>query len=180
MEAAQSIANLVESVLTSIAIVVAGVWGYFLFWRHRRMSLRADLELELTHAPFRDGRRLLHVALGIVNKGVVLLQVRYAEIRVRQVRPIPANLVPDSGSDVDPIPAGATELPWPQIVGREWTSEQACVELEPDESDFLHADFVIRDDVSVIQLYAFVQNPRKAERSIGWTKTMLYAFDPPE
>ncbi len=180
MEAAQSIANLVESVFTSIAIVIAGVWGYFLFRRHRRTSLRADLELELTHARIRDGKRLLHVALGIVNKGGVLLQVRYAEIRVRQVRPIPPDLVPESEGDVDPIPLGATELPWPQIVGREWTSEQGVVELEPEESDCLHADFVIRDDFSVIELYAFVQNPNKAERSIGWTKTMLHAFDPPE
>ena len=31
VEAAQSLADLIESLLTSIAIVIAGLWGWFLF-----------------------------------------------------------------------------------------------------------------------------------------------------
>lgn len=177
MDTAQSFADLIESILTSAAIVIAGVWGYFLFRRHRRASFRADLDLQLTHVLFPDGRRLLHLALGILNKGAVLLRVGYAEIRVRQVLPVPADLVPKSEDDVDPVPKGETELSWPAIVVREWNLERGAVEIEPGESDSLHADCVIKDDVSVIQLYAFVQNPRKAQRSMGWTTTTLHTFD---
>ena len=173
MEAAQSILSLVQSALTSVAIVVGGVWGYFLFWRRRQTYPRATLDFHLTTALLPRGKRLLHVGLQILNQSDVLLPLRYAELRVRQVVPIPNDLEALLRKDVDPIPPGSTELPWPAIVGREWHPESGALELEPGESDSLHADFVIEDSVQVVELYAFVQNPRKQRTGLGWTKTVL-------
>lgn len=176
METLQAIADLIESALTSMGICVGGVWGYFLFRRYRKTSLRAELDLELTNALIPRSKRLLHVALRIINRGNVLLRVCYAEVRVRQVVPIPKDLLTRLEENIDPIPVGATELAWPKIVGREWDSNIGAVEIEPGESDLLHADFVIEDDISVIELYAFVRNPHKAQQDIGWTKTRLHTF----
>jgi hypothetical protein len=176
VEAAQSILSLVQSALTSLAIVVGGVWGYFLFWRRRQSYPRATLDFHWTTALLPGGKRLLHVGLQILNQSDVLLPLRYAELRVRQVVPIPNDLGTLLKKDLDPIPEGSTELPWPAIVGREWRQKPGAFELEPGESDSLHADFVVEDSVQVVELYAFVENPRKQRSGLGWTKTVLHTF----
>ena len=176
MEFAQDLFGLVETVLTSVAIVTAGLWAYFLFWRRRQSAPRASLTLDLTTALLPGSKRLVHVGLGVLNQGQVLLSLKYAEMRVRQVVPFPEDLVDGLERGVDPIPAGSTEMPWPMIVGREWKAPSCVLELEPGESDSLHADFVLEEDVEVVELYAFVCNPRKKGTSIGWTKTELHTF----
>ena len=172
METTQSILSLIESALTSIAIIVAGVWGYYLFWRRRSTYPRAALELQVTTARLPRDKRLLHVGLRIENQSDVLLRVRSAEVRVRQVVPIPVTLQAKLQKDVDPIPTNSTEYPWPAIVSREWRPE-GSLELEPGEWDMLHSDFVIEDSIGVVELYAFVENTRKTRAGLGWTRTVL-------
>ena len=176
MEFAAGILDLVESALTSIAIVVAGVWGYYLFWKKRIDYPRVALAMDVTSAELPRSKRLVHVALRVSNDSDVLLELEHAEVRLRQVVPTPAEFDATLGPNIDPIPAGSAEFPWPAIVQREWSFEPP-LELEPGESDSLHADLVIENTVRVAELYGFVNNPRKTRSGLGWTITLLHTFN---
>ena len=63
------------------------------------------------------------------------------------------------------------------IAAREWSWGEEDFEVEPGESDALHADFIIPSDVKTVQLYAFVKNPRKNKEGLGWTTAELTSFD---
>ncbi len=51
------------------------------------------------------------------------------------------------------------------------------MQLEPSESDRLHADFLIDSEVQVIQLYAHVHNPIESKPGYGWTRTELITLE---
>jgi hypothetical protein len=161
-------ADIASNVATVIAIVVGGVWTYVLFVRQRLKYPRAELGITAQHATIASDKRLLHVALRIANTGHVLLRPRYAELRVRQVLPLDHDIGLRLRPNWDPVLPGQHELEWPLIVDRHW---HEAFEIEPGESDTLHADFVIDCDIAQVQLYAFVGNPTGKRRNFGWPST---------
>ena len=113
----------------------------------------------------------------VLNSSRILLAPKYAELRLRQVVPVPKELTARLDPGIDPVEAGRTELTWPMIAGREWNWDKGGFEVEPGEADALEADFVISSNVATIQLYAFLRNPKKEGKELGWTTTALYSFD---
>jgi hypothetical protein len=172
LQTVRDASEVLEALLTSAAIVVGGVWTYALFVRQRLRFPRADLELASQSYPMPARKQLVHVALRITNTGSVLLRPDYAELRLRQVLPVPEELS-ELPSDVDPVPAGRAELEWPMLVGREWQWGDGELEIEPGETDTLHADFVVEAEVRVMQLYAYVRNPSKRKQGLGWSITRM-------
>ena len=176
MDTFEQIADLIRTILTSVAIITGGLWAAYRFRRHRQARPRAQLEFEHTSTFLSPEKRLLHVGLVVANTGNVLLKVKYAELRVRQVVPPPAEILDSLEPDFDPIPMGSKEFPWPMIVRREWSTPSWIMELEPSESDSLHADFVLESEVAVVELYAYVGNSSKSNPDIGWTRTAIVHF----
>lgn len=172
--------DVVSGVVTIAAILIGGVWTYYLFIRHRLRFPRANIEMQVHDAVINLGKlRAVHVTLRITNTGTTLLKPKYAELRLRQVAPVHIDLAeiikPDP--DTDPVEAGQTELPWPALATREWSKEKGVIEIEPNESEAIEADFVIPSDLNTIQLYAFLRNPKKAGDNVGWTATQLHTFN---
>jgi len=71
-----------------------------------------------------------------------------------------------------------TEIEWPMLYGREWKWEKGGFEIEPGESDSLHADYIIPDYVEVIEFYCYISNARKKRAKLGWTLTQIQKFYP--
>jgi hypothetical protein len=160
--------EIAADVATVCAIVVGGGWTYALFVRQRLRFPRAELEIVVDRAMLQADKRLLHAALKISNTGHVLLRPERAELRVRQVVPVAEEIAASFQTEIDPVPADRKEIEWPLLVQRQWSKE---FEVEPGESDTLHADFVIDGNVEVIQLYGFVSNPAQKRPGFGWGVT---------
>ena len=90
--------------------------------------------------------------------------------------PLPKELSDRLLPGIDPVGPGEAEITWPMIAGREWNWRKGDFEIEPGESDALHADFVIPSEVETVQLYGFVRNPKKKNEGVGWTVTTLHSF----
>lgn len=169
--------GLIQACAVSLGIAVGGVWTYRLFVRNRLAYPRAHLGLAIVHVPIRKGEaRLIHVTLSISNTGDVLLKSNGAELRLRQVVPIPDVISRCAEGSCDPVPAGQTEIEWPVLAARQWSWATDGFEIEPGESDCLHADFMIPGDISVVELYCFVSNYRKRRSQLGWTSTELHSL----
>jgi hypothetical protein len=100
--------------------------------------------------------------------------VHYAELRLRQVLPVQGALAGIGDASCAPVREGGAEIEWPQLDRKEWCVEKHPFELEPGESDPLHADFIVPANVSVVQFYFYVHNPKK--KDIGWACTKFYDF----
>ena len=168
----QKVSSALQALLTSAAIVVGGLWTYGLFIRQRLRFPRVELSLAIDCFDVPAKKRIVHAALHVRNSGSVLLPLNYAELRLRQVIPIPKE-IPQFERGNDPVLPEETELPWPALAQREWRKP---MELEPGECETLHADFVIETEILVVEFYAFVPNRVKPREKLGWSMTMMYNF----
>ena len=174
--AIKDIAQTISATATTVGIVVGGIWSYLLFVRERLRYPKATLQLQIDHAPVTAAQRLVHVGISIANIGSPAIKLEYAEVRLRQVVPLPDDLAKTVVPGVDPVPAGEAEISWPMIVGRVWKWRSGEFEIEPKEHDTFHADFIIERGIQTIEIYAFVRNEIKKGPKLGWAHTMIFSF----
>jgi hypothetical protein len=62
-----------------------------------------------------------------------------------------------------------TEGDWPLVKEVKFTA--GIEEIEPGESDTLHIDFIVGEDLKTVQVYSHVSNAGK--KTIGWNHTTL-------
>jgi hypothetical protein len=172
-----NVAQVIQAIAISLGIVVGGFWTYRLFICKRLAYPRANLELAVHEALLTEGGRLVHVVVSITNTGDVLLRSDHTELRLRQVVPLPSSLKDTIQIGYDPVPEDKTEIEWPLIASREWRWSKHGFEIEPGESDSLHADFVIQPDIHVGEFYCFISNSKKKRKYLGWALTKLHFFN---
>ena len=87
-----------QSVVTSIALVVGGLWAYQKFRYRREREPRAEFDLDVTFVGSQDGRVLIEVSAFVENKGSVRHPVSNFSITIRYLL------------DSDPIVDGAKKI----------------------------------------------------------------------
>src|SRR5260370_33812327 len=79
----KNIAAAVQSVTTSIALIVGGTWAYTKFRYRREKDPRAELEVDVNFVGPQDGRMLVEVSVYVENKGNVRHPIRNFTISIR-------------------------------------------------------------------------------------------------
>lgn len=168
----KDLAAIVESIATVAALIVGAVWSYLVFVRQRLGFPRLELSIapQVVAVP---GGRIIHAAAKLQNTGSVLVQADYAELRLRQIVPLPEKVRDSIDKNWDPVVAGKQEIEWPMLACREWN--QKC-EIEPGESETLDADFFVPGKVEVIEFYLYVPNQKK--KRLGWPLTVVHELQP--
>lgn len=189
----KNIAQASQGLFTSLAIIIGGIWTYFIFIKNRSNYPIINLNLLYVQFDIPDGKCLIHASVEIKNNGLVLLESQGAELRLRQVKPLPDSISESIKQDIDPVPEGDKEVEWPLISERRWKWEKKTskiepgesdtlhadlvsdehFEIEPGESDTLHADFVLDKHVEVIEFYFYLKNNAKSEKQLGWALTKM-------
>lgn len=168
--------DILSKVITSLGIIIGGIWTYRLFIKQRLGLPKVEINLGIDEVKLHNELKLIHAHLKLVNTGTVMLTSDRAELRLKQVYPIPDGLKPSFKKGFDPVLRGNTEIEWPMLAGRQWEWEKGEFEIEPGESDSLNADFVINADVEVAEFYFFIANANKKKQGIGWSLTRINHF----
>jgi hypothetical protein len=79
----ESLANIIEAIVTSIAILAAGGWAYYRFVHQREREPRAEFTVDLEFVGIQDNYWLVEVSAYVQNKGLVRHAVRDFRINVR-------------------------------------------------------------------------------------------------
>jgi len=169
--------SIVQEVTTSIAIIIGGIWTYLLFIRQRLGFPKVDIDISINDILLPEGARFIHAEITLKNTGSVVLISDYAELRLRQVVPVPDDLKTDLERGCDPVHEGKTEVEWPMISGREWKWSKGDFEIEPSENDYLHADYIIPITIKVVEFYFYISNAKKKYKGLGWALTKLHNFN---
>lgn len=162
----------------ALAVIVGGYWTLLASRKQRLHYPRLDVEIPPPFVFISEAHRFIHTEVRLINRGSIVFRSRRAELRLRQVLPIPEELK-DSitncvAQNFDPVSANSCELEWPLISVRRWDTPGG-IEVEPAETDALHADFVVSTDYAVVELYFFLENPKK--RQAGWTVTRIVELE---
>ena len=171
---------ILQAVFTIAAMIIGGIWTYHKFIKKREHYPKLNLSMSLDCLPLNETHNLVHVAVVHENKGEVLMEAKTAEMRLRLVAP----LQPEEGYDPDAIrrltdPAMHYIL-WPALEIREYTfTEDYQFEIEPKESDTLHADFLVEKWVTSVQVYYYIRNIEKGNKNLGWALSNYYVLPCP-
>ena len=175
MEEAKAIGAVLESYFTIAAIIAGGFWTYWMFirQRYRYPWLKTDINVSPVQIP---NGWILHANVGMENRGAVIAKVAMAELRIRQIVPLPQEVESAIQQGYDPVYEGESEITWPLIAGRNWTESRGPFEVEPKEIDSLHADFFVPSDVTDVEFYFFASNEKKKKSGLGWSSTVIYTL----
>lgn len=165
--------------VTSLALVVAGVWAYLAFIRQRLGQPRLITSLSTQVIPIPTGRMIRCQAL-LENRGAVVATSQFGEIRCRQILPLPPDIQHAATAGLDPVSDGSTNIEWPLLSKREWHWGLHAFEVEPGETDSLYTEFFLPANVEVLEFYFYLANAKKPKQNIGWQSTVIVDLRPME
>jgi len=170
----------IQSLLTSLAIVVGGGW----FLIRRGLMPRADVSHAVTHHWLDSHTLWIRSSVTVRNRGDVLIELPESDARLLQVLPLRGQAGERIVAHENARPRGRTDVNWPELD----TCEDAdkTFHVEPGESDTQNWDFVVycdRDDdrPELVILYHHLKNPVKPpvrERPVGWCVETVHDVRP--
>jgi hypothetical protein len=167
--------EILQAAFTIAAMIVGGIWTYRMFIKKREHYPGINLSFTIDCMEIDETHNLVHVAILHENIKETLLMAKTAELRLRRVQPLPASIERDLKTGADPVSDVYASIEWPMILERNWTfTEELPFEIEPGESDSLHADFFVDKHVKIIQFYYYIANIEKKGKNLGWALTQYY------
>lgn len=167
------IATIIQSLITSGALILGGVWTYWLFVKKRQKYPSAKIEHEISHRPITNDKVLLSVNIIVSNNGNALLSLKEGKIRVNQMLPPKDELL-----DILTRNKGTRVTNWQLLSPLVNPIGYKGHEIEPGESQQFLVHYVIDADIQTILVYTYFRNVEKLRRNIGWTLTTIYDLCP--
>ena len=176
----EQIVSIARDLATVGALIVGGLWGYWLFVQKRQKYPRACVEHQITHRHVGHDKVLLHVEVAVCNIGDVLIELVESATIVSRVLPLPTEVREKIVAKQDPVEEPKTAIEWPILDSREnrWAKDDC--EIEPGETQGIQSDFVLDDDVGLVHVYSYVINEKKRPQRLSWDVTTLYDITDPE
>jgi hypothetical protein len=182
LERAQLRVDILQSIVTVVAVIIGGIWTYNVFISERKNYPHANATLTVAHAKLSDQAVLVRVVAAVENTGTAQMLVNRVVVRVQQIKPMQKEK-----ECVDPNRCAPTEVnhalnersrtenkfSWPLLQKREVDFDRA-IRVEPDETERLDFEFVIRPAVKMIYVYAYFDNV--GVESERWWQKVAYFF----
>lgn len=170
-----------QAIVTTLGIIVGGIWTYTLFIKDRQNLPQANIEEKITSVGLPEGVRYVQVAVTIANTGHTLLKASKALLLVEQVLPI-------MGCDGDPCAAReinaalaasartADRFDWSVVSSRAATVSWS---IEPGESETEDFEFAVPSTVDTARFYVWIRNDKlsRVGKDIGWHRAVIYSFE---
>lgn len=164
---ASTIAEMLKSVTSAIAIIVGGIWTYQRFIRGREVFPRVGITHEVSSIGVVGDKQLLRVVSIIENKGQVLVCIKSTTTRIKQVWPFPYAL--EEGPEAE-----AVTHTWPTLAEQK---HKDSLEIEPGETDTVIANLFVDSSVNLVEVFTWVENLSKTKEGLGWRKITLLPLE---
>lgn len=159
--------EIIQGMLTCIALFSGGVWTYYTFIYKREKVPRAVVESSIESCLISD-EIYLCVSLVIRNVGSTLISIKETYVRIQQI-------LPCDGYEpaYHPITSSA-EFGWPTIARNEQKFPKRTLEIEPSENHQFLFEFLLPTNLVLTKIYSHVQDYRS---DLGWSIKQLHSFD---
>jgi hypothetical protein len=174
--------DIVQSLISIIAIIVGGWWTYDIFLKERRNLPHANLEHIVSHFPLTQDINLLSVVVKITNNGQARMDIASTDVRIQQVLP----MLPCAESQIDcatdeldialqETARAGDRFHWTKIAGRKNFLESPLL-VEPGETEYMDFEFAIPADTRLIRVYSYIRN--ETDTKLGWDMSNFYEMFP--
>jgi len=162
-------AEIAQATLTSLGIILGGLWTYFRFVHGRLGMPKAELQNAFAILAYNDEKFWLHNEVTVLNRGDVRIPIRRGFCRVReclQSSDLESQL--SLSSDPKNDSPHHCAIDWPQLDKKTWScTPKEGGEIEPGEVELFHYDFLIPKTARLLHVESFFENSSK-KNGIGW------------
>ena len=174
---AGNIFSIIQSFVTAVAIVTAGIWAYFRFQVFRTFYPHLTIEHTISHRRISDNYMHIAVTAILHNRSRVHTEVRDGFASLQVVAPL-------SDADVaqryDEVFVGRqhVNIQWETLDEYIRTWEESELVVEPGESHPETFEFLLRESsYNSVLIYTYFYNERHDEdrgSAEGWAATTVY------
>ncbi len=168
--------GIIESLATIAAIVVGGIWTYFLFVRQRLTYPKAAVSHKVDCSLDSD---ILHVRVDVAirNVGTTVVCLEGIDIWIQLVQPFPDHILTALADGTPVVRENEMDVDWPIIAKQDHKWARGSYEVEPGEEQVLNFDFMIPGGPEMIQVYSYIGNSAKPRAAIGWRTSSLHRIE---
>jgi hypothetical protein len=178
----KDIAATIQSLVTTAAILLGGIWSYFLFVRKRQARQRVQITHRVFHKIITKSKALLHITIIVSNVGEVLIRPQRGEMKVLKILPLTSELL-NRIEEQEGFPylenLKERELDLPQV--SDLSKFPDNVRIEPGETEEIGFDFIINSEVKLIKIESFFENrnlaAQKSSHPIGWRLSTIHDLE---
>lgn len=179
MEKTKLYVEVIQAALTSVAIVVGGIWTYQQFIRERPNKGHLVILQSAQDFVLSAGQIFVQVRIELENVGSSRVLIYDGVTRLQQILPLSEKISRAiEGSDAD-LTRRFTErqtLPWPIICSGHLSSMQRS--LEPGEKLFLTQDFLVPNTVRLLRAYSyFTGDAQDSDQSGRWADGIVFTLN---
>ncbi len=169
--------NVVQALVTVVAIGVGGVWAFHKLEIFREFQPHLTISQEVTHRKVGDSYIHVSVTATLTNNSKVAIEIRRAEFRIQQIAPFDDDEVNTLYTEFLAKPNTEKYVPFPSILEyrREWEVHELII--EPGEAETEVYEFIVRDvfdSVSVDSFFVDSSNLADSKNPKGWAATSVY------
>jgi hypothetical protein len=157
----KELSSIFQALVTSVAIIIGGLWAFKNFVLHREPYQRATLSHEIKHISLPENKVLLDVKLIMTNTGNTLLSISQIHINVKQIQP---------PYDLDFIKAWKNrdkdklwQANWHDIAHQKCSPPDCHFEIEPGQHDEMNFDFILDANIQIVRIQSRVFNDQTSQ-----------------
>lgn len=163
---------IIENLMTSLGIIVAGWWTYKLFIQQREDKPKLETKINHEFVKVTDSKTLLNFKIYLYNIGNVALKSDWAIIRLFKISPLSDELIEAVNCQPDPISDDQTEYEGDYLNYRIFNLSKINFHIEPGETHTLYAHFFVDSGTQVVRINFFIKN-LYLEENKGWKTNEL-------
>jgi hypothetical protein len=164
----KTLIEIIQGILTCIALFSGGVWTYYTFIYKREKVARAVVESSIESYLIPDAI-YLSVSLVIRNVGSTLISFKEINVRIQQILPVCDGYEPAYYPH-----SSSAEFGWPTIAKGDQKFAIRTLEIEPSETHQFLFDFLLPTNLELVKIYSYSQYYRS---DLGWSIKQLHSFD---
>ena len=173
---ASDAAGIILGAATVTALVAAGVFAIFKLRLFRAFEPNITVSQEISHSSISDTYIHISVIANLHNSSKVQIGVSEGFFRLQQVSPLSDEEVEELYAEVF-TDKKYRDIQWPVLdeVPRAW--EEFELALEPGESQYESASFIISRDVESVLVHTYfydVRHPSSSSQPKGWGTYTAY------
>jgi hypothetical protein len=179
MEKAKLYAEVVQSALTSIAIVIGGIWTYQQFIRERPDKGHLIVSQTAQDYAVSAGQTFVQVRIELENVGPSRVLINDGVTRLQQISPLSEKISRAIEGAEPALTKRFNErqtLPWPIICSGHLSSMQRS--LEPGEKMVLTQDFLVPRNVRLLRVYSYFEGDVQDDDQSGrWADGIVFPLN---
>ncbi len=173
---AGDLAGITLSIVTTLAIVVGGIFAAYKWQIFRDFEPHLTITHEVSHRPVGDSYVHIDVTATLHNSSRVQIELREGFFLLQQIAPVSDEEVESLYAEVF-VDKERNALQWPTLanVPRIWSKNELIV--EPGEAHQETYEFIVPIYVKSVMIYTYFYNSRHSQpsqSSEGWGATTVY------